>query len=82
MIGLQKSLSEKKILAFGTKYLERIRGESYVCWFGLCSLGLKRGDVCSIAGESLQGVVFADLGIICWRRNYKRSLPNRFSHAS
>ncbi len=32
---------------------------------GLCSLGLKRGDVCSIAGEVCKEWLFADLGVIC-----------------
>ena len=32
---------------------------------GLCSLGLNRGDVCSIAGEVCKEWLFADLGVIC-----------------
>ena len=32
---------------------------------GLCSLGLKRGDVCSIASEICKEWFFADLGVIC-----------------
>ena len=32
---------------------------------GLCSLGLKRGDICSIASEVCKEWLFADLGVIC-----------------
>ena len=39
--------------------------EAMYAGLGLCSLGLKRGDVCSIASEVCKEWLFADLGVIC-----------------
>lgn len=63
--GARVALREKD-LGIWNEYSWQDYGEfARRCGLGLRALGLKRGDVCSIASEVNKEWMFADLGVIC-----------------
>ena len=65
-LGAHKVALREKDLGIWNEYTWADYGEeARLAGLGLLALGLDRGDICSIAGETVKEWLFADLGIIC-----------------
>ncbi|MDE0226320.1 MAG: AMP-binding protein [Gammaproteobacteria bacterium] len=65
-LGAHKVALREKDLGIWNEYTWADYGqEARLAGLGLLALGLGRGDICSIAGETVKEWLFADLGIIC-----------------
>ncbi|MDP6377079.1 MAG: AMP-binding protein [Pseudomonadales bacterium] len=63
--GTKVALREKDLGIWNEYSWSQYGAQARLVGLGLKALGLKRGDVCSIAGEVCREWLFADLGIIC-----------------
>ena len=65
-LGAAKVALREKDLGIWNEYTWADYGQqARLAGLGLLALGLDRGDICSVAGETVKEWLFADLGIIC-----------------
>ena len=65
-LGAGKVALREKDLGIWNEYTWADYGEqARLAGVGLLALGLRRGDICSVAAETVKEWLFADLGIIC-----------------